>query len=43
MASVVNHIPNWTSRLASAKLEAFAIAGCDLSGMFCDLTWHDCN
>jgi hypothetical protein len=33
-ATVVNKIPNWTARLAAAKLEAFSIAGCDLSGTF---------
>jgi hypothetical protein len=32
MATVVNKLPNWTSAQAAAKLEAFAIAGCDVSG-----------
>jgi hypothetical protein len=36
MASVVNKLPQWTSTQAAAKLEAFAIAGCDVSGI--DLT-----
>jgi hypothetical protein len=34
MASVVNKLPRWTSIQAAAKLEAFAIAGCDVSGTF---------
>jgi hypothetical protein len=32
MATVMNKLPNWTSKQAAAKLEAFTIAGCDVSG-----------